>query len=191
VRVGQNAALLARFFFLAAGTTLALYSAPSPAHSPDAAARGMGEKSQMLQSPSGARGLTVIELVVVVVIIMVVSSFGVPRLRDSIERAYVRDAFIYLSAVVDAQNSFKENHGVYAWSRAELVDLPKPPQGFAIGGFRPGTSGDLVGTWALEVKRRNAPIAYGSYSITFTERGYAPHRGSLTNHESIAPYTKH
>ncbi len=70
----------------------------------------------------------------------------------------------------------------------ELAQLPPQPEGFEIGDFRPGSSGDLVKTWAIKLRRTNAPLAYGSYTITFDEHGYSPGNGSLVKHKSIDPY---
>ena len=48
---------------------------------------------------SKQRGFTLVELAIVIVIIGVLASFGVPRFRDAVERSKAGESMNYLSAV--------------------------------------------------------------------------------------------
>jgi Tfp pilus assembly protein PilE len=141
----------------------------------------------MFRSKDSQRGVTVVELAIVVVMIIVLSSFGVPRLRDSLERAKLQTAMSYLAEVAAAQSAFQSAHGAYASSVEELGLETESPEGFEVGKIRPGKSKDLATSWAITATRKDAPDAFGSYTVAFNERGYSPGSCSLAEHPAIDP----
>ena len=144
----------------------------------------------MFRSNDRQRGVTVVELAIVVVMIIVLSSFGVPRVRDSLERAKLRNAMSYLAEVAAAQSAFQSTHGVYASSVDELGLDTEPPRGFDVGEIRPGKSNDLAASWVITATRKNAPEAFGTYTVAFSERGYSPDSCSLAEHPAIDPFAQ-
>jgi prepilin-type N-terminal cleavage/methylation domain-containing protein len=144
----------------------------------------------MFRSSRSDRGFTVLELTIVVVMIVVMSSFGVPHLRDSIERARVRDAFTYMAEIAAAQNVFRDTNEGYASSLKKLELEADASEGFGFSSIRPGASGDLIDSWVIVATRKNSPVAYGSYTIAFNESGYAPGACSLAEHASIDPFAQ-
>ena len=67
-----------------------------------------------MKKTSKASGFTLVELAVVVVIIGVLASFGVPRFLDAVERSKASEAFGYLSSLRAAQERYIARQGEYA-----------------------------------------------------------------------------
>jgi prepilin-type N-terminal cleavage/methylation domain-containing protein len=141
----------------------------------------------MLNKAKGQKGFTLVELAIVIVIIGVLASFGVPRFRDAVERSKAGEAMNYLSAVRSAQERYHAREGTYADDLTTLdVSIPTPKY-FAVGTVAAGTSGDLEDTWTLTLTREGASAGYGPYTVVFTEQGYDATNSTINDLPQINP----
>jgi len=137
------------------------------------------------------RGFTLVELAIVIVIIGVLASFGVPRFRNAVERTKAGEAVNYLSAVRSAQERFEAREGTYASDVADLdIALPAPKY-FAVGTIDVGSTGDLESSWSLTLTRQGASAGYGAYTIVFTEQGYDADGSTIDDLPQINPISSH
>ncbi len=114
------------------------------------------------------RGITLVELAVVVVVIGVLAAFGVPRFIKSVERSKAAEAFTYLSAVRDAQERHAAREGAYA-SDLNAFDIKlAPPRFFSVGNMAVGKDH----AWSLTLTRVGSSSGYGPYTVTYTQDGY-------------------
>jgi prepilin-type N-terminal cleavage/methylation domain-containing protein len=126
-------------------------------------------------------GFSLVELAVVVIIIGVLAAFGVPRFRDSVERAKCSEAVSFLSSIRSAQERYQARKGVYA-SRLGDMDIAMQPPKY----FKDSTGGELdsaaagVGVdmntpgnphWTMILQRDGSSSSYGNYTVIFTELG--------------------
>jgi type IV pilus assembly protein PilA len=126
-------------------------------------------------------GFSLVELAVVVIIIGVLAAFGVPRFRDSVERAKCSEAISFLSSVRSAQERYQARKGVYASRVGDLdiamqapkyfkdssgSDLDSPTAGISCD---PSTAG--FPHWTMTLQRDTASSSYGNYTVVFTELG--------------------
>ncbi|HEX4132262.1 MAG TPA: type II secretion system protein [Pirellulales bacterium] len=117
-------------------------------------------------------GFTLVELAVVIVIIGVLASFGVPRFLKSVERSKAAEAFNYLAAVRDSQERYQSQNGTYA-NAITLLDISFPaPTYFTVADPVAGTSGTLESSWSSTLTRAGASSGYGAYTVVFTESGF-------------------
>lgn len=113
------------------------------------------------------KGFTLVELAVVVVIIAVLASFGVPRMLKMVERSKASEAFGYLAAVRSSQERYQAREGTYA-DTIEALDIGMTaPQYFAV---TPITAAENA--WSMTLERSGAASGYGKYTVTFTQDGY-------------------
>jgi len=124
------------------------------------------------------KGFTLVELAVVIVIIGVLSAFGVPRFRQAVERSKSGEAFSYLKAVQSAQERYLSRNGRYSTCRYELdISIPEPKY-FSVGPFTIyGEVGEPIesmaeGGWQLSLTRKGPSAGYGAYEITFSQDGF-------------------
>ena len=131
-------------------------------------------------SRSNRRGFSLVELAVVVIIIGVLAAFGVPRFRDSVERAKASEAFAFLSAIRSAQERYQARSGIYAVKLGDLDIQMSPPKYFkdsagvaitAETAIDTSASVEKNPTWTLALKRDKLSSSYGDYSVIFTEQG--------------------
>ena len=124
--------------------------------------------SMIASVPGPRRGFTLVELAVVVVVIILLASFGVPRFLQSVERSRAAEAFAYLGAVRTAQERYQAREGTYAGD-CNVLDIRCPaPRSFDIG-----TIAATEDSWTLTLTREvGAAGDRVGYSVTFTERGY-------------------
>jgi len=131
-------------------------------------------------SRSHRKGFSLVELAVVVIIIGVLAAFGVPRFRDSVERAKASEAFAFLSAIRSAQERYQARSGVYAVKMGDLdiqMSAPKyfrDSAGALIGNdtaIDTSASVDKIPAWTLTLKRDKTSSSYGDYSVIFTDQG--------------------
>lgn len=133
------------------------------------------------------KGFTLVELAIVIVIIGVLASFGVPRFRDAVERSKAGESMNYLSAVRASMERFHAREATYAADLTDLdISIPAPKY-FAVGTIAAGTTGDLEDSWTLTLTRTGASAGYGAYTVTFTEQGYDPVNSTIDALPQINP----
>lgn len=143
--------------------------------------------SKLNRNKSDQTGFTLVELAIVIVIIGVLASFGVPRLRDAVERSKAGESLNYLAAIRSAQERYASSEGTYASDVSELdVQFPTPKY-FTIGSLVAGSTGDLENSWSLTLTRVGASAGYGPYTVTFTEAGYDPANSTISALPQINP----
>ena len=140
-----------------------------------------------VRAKRGQKGFTLVELAIVIVIIGVLASFGVPRFRDAVERSKAGESLNYLSAVRAAQERYHAREGTYASDLSDLdVSIPAPKY-FSVGTIAAGTTDDLEDSWQLTLTREGASAGYGPYTVTFTEQGYDPDNSTINDLPQINP----
>ena len=134
-----------------------------------------------------AKGFTLVELSVVIVIIGVLAAFGVPKFRNAVERSKAAEAFNYLSAVRSAQERYQARQGTYVADLTGLdISLPAPKY-FTLGTVQPAASGTLEDSWSLTLTRSGASGGYGQYTVTFNQDGYDPTNSTINAQDAINP----
>jgi competence protein ComGC len=86
-----------------------------------------------VRKTKGARGFTIVELEIVLVVVVVLLSFGVPRFRDAVERTRAGEAVQYLVDVRLAQDSYRAANGRFAQDVADLELRAPAPKHFEVG----------------------------------------------------------
>lgn len=124
----------------------------------------------------GRKGFTLVELAVVIVIIGVLASFGVPKFLQSVERSKASEAFNFLSAVRSAQERYQAKEGKYAeaWSDLDIawkMDGTKPVlQYFNIPDAITSSAEDA---WSATMTRKAGSSGFtAEYTVTFTQDGF-------------------
>lgn len=124
----------------------------------------------------GRKGFTLVELAVVIVIIGVLASFGVPKFLQSVERSKASEAFNFLSAVRSAQERYQAKEGKYStvWGDLDIawkMDGTKPVlQYFTIP--------DVIASaqeneWSATLTRKAGSSGFeANYTVTFTQDGF-------------------
>jgi len=135
-----------------------------------------------LISRKARKGFTLVELAVVIVIIGVLASFGVPKFMQSVERSKAAEAFNFLSAVQSAEERYQAKEGTYTadWTQLDISwkqDSSNTPalQYFSLGTISAGTNGTLntlADTWTLTLTRSGTSGSYAGYTVVYTQNGY-------------------
>jgi len=142
---------------------------------------------EVIRNKSKQRGFTLVELAIVIVIIGVLASFGVPRFRDAVERSKAGESMSYLASVRAAQERFHAREGTYASEITDLdISIPTPKY-FTVGDITAGSTDDLESSWKLTMTRLGASAGYGAYTVTFTEEGYDPANSTINDLPQINP----
>lgn len=121
-------------------------------------------------------GFSLVELTIVIVILGVLSTYGVPRFLRSVERSKATEAFNYLSTVRLAQETYLARNGRYAEDLDDLDAVMRKPQYFAVGAF---ISTNWERRWRCELTRQGASSSYGDYTVVFDEEGFSPSRSTI------------
>ena len=135
----------------------------------------------------GQKGFTLVELAIVIVIIGVLASFGVPRFRDAVERSKAGESLNYLAAIRAAEERYHAREGTYASVIADLDVAMPAPKYFTVGTVAAGTTMDLENSWTLTLTRLGASAGYGAYTVVFTESGYDSVASTINALPSINP----
>src|SRR5262245_9785150 len=134
-----------------------------------------------------AKGFTFVELAVVIVIIGVLSAFGVPKFLQSVEKSKVTEAFDYLSAIQSAQARYLAQYPVYATLVVDLdLQLCTPPYFTADATIDTSKSTDSMPAWSLTLKRIKTSSSYGEYTVTWTQDGFDLAGSSISSFPSIS-----
>ena len=142
---------------------------------------------EVIRKKSQQRGFTLVELAIVIVIIGVLASFGVPRFRDAVERSKAGEAMNYLSAVRAAQERYHAREATYAVEMSDLdISIPTPKY-FTVGDIGAGSTDDIEDSWKLTLTRVGASAGYGPYTVTFSEQGYDSTDSSINGLPQINP----
>ena len=140
-----------------------------------------------IRATRGQKGFTLVELAIVIVIIGVLASFGVPRFRDAVERSKAGESLNYLSAVRAAQERYHAREGTYASDIPDLdVSIPAPKY-FSVGTIAAGSTDDIESSWTLTLTRVGASAGYGAYTVAFTELGFDADNSTLNDLPQINP----
>jgi prepilin-type N-terminal cleavage/methylation domain-containing protein len=144
--------------------------------------------SQYVSGRKGRRGFTLVELAVVIVIIGVLASFGVPQFMKSVERSKAAEAFNFLSAVRSSQERYQAREGKYASVFSDL-DLQWKVDGSGNPVLKYFTLGSMTAdetTWTLTLTRAAGASGYAGYTVIFNQNGYDP-TSTINNFPSINP----
>ncbi len=134
-----------------------------------------------------AKGFTLVELAVVIVIIGVLAAFAVPRFRASVERSKAAEAFNYLSSIAAAQERYHARQGSYAIDLTALDIKFSTPKYFTVGTVVAGSTGDIEDSWSLTLTRTGAAAGYGEYTVVWTEEGFDGTTSTITTLSDINP----
>jgi prepilin-type N-terminal cleavage/methylation domain-containing protein len=135
-----------------------------------------------------SKGVTLVELAVVVVLIGVLAAFGLPRYIKSVEQSKASEAFAYLSAVRAAQERYHAREGTYT-SDLALIDIQiAPSKYFVVGSLQPagGVGGTLETSWSLTLTRSGPSAGHGAYTVIFNQDGYDT-TSTINAHPDINP----
>ena len=141
----------------------------------------------MMQKSKNSKGLTLVELVMVIVIIGVLAAFAVPRFRDAVERSKASEAFNYLAAVRASMERYHARQGTYADKMAQLDIKMTVPEYFTVGTIACGTTGSLKDSWTLTLTRSGVTGSFGPYTVTFTEEGFDATKSTIAALPDINP----
>ncbi len=139
------------------------------------------------EAVSNRKGFSLVELSVVVIIIGVLATFGIPRMLKSVERSKAAEAFQCLATVRAAQERYQARQGTYAATLTDLDMEQSAPKYFTVGMIQPGASGSLEDSWSLTLTRQGASAGYGAYTVTFTQEGYDSVNSTIQSMPDINP----
>ena len=132
-------------------------------------------------------GFTLVELAMVIVIVGVLASFGVPRFISSVERSKAAEAFSYLASVRAAQERYHAREHAYADDLADIDIKLAAPKHFTNGLIAAGTTHSLQDSWTLTLTRSGASAGNGPYTVTFTQDGYDSSHSTIDALPAINP----
>ena len=137
----------------------------------------------MIGKSNKIRGFHLLESAVVIVIIGVLVSFAVPRLRGVVERSKVNEAFMFLEEVKASQEKYHVREGKYANNLNSLGIKKSYSKYYIIGIIQAGSTGSIKNSWFLMLTRKNT--GSGAYTIAFTEEGFDRTNSTIVNMPDI------
>lgn len=124
-------------------------------------------------------GFTLVEVTIVIVIMGVLAAFGIPRLKQAVERSRVAEAFHYLSSVQVAQGCYQSRWGTYAEDVNSLDIRVKLPEFYDVSIVTAGDTTDIESSWRLTLTRAGGKAGYEDYKVVFTEDGFDPTNSTI------------
>ncbi len=119
---------------------------------------------------------------VVLALIGVVATFGLPRYRTMQERGKAGEAFAYLEKVQQAQEAHHAANGRYAWNLDDLEGGVGVPEHFWVSG---PYSSDWTTDWIMTLTRNGPARGNGRYTVVWTQEGFDAVRSTIP--EALAP----
>lgn len=125
-------------------------------------------------------GFSLIELTIVITILGVLVSIGVPRFKVSVEKTKAKEATSYLSHIETSQAVFMAEMGHYARSVRELEDRTGTsmdlPEFFYVS---PMWARDWEKDWHMSLYRNGPTSGFGRYYINWDQDGFVPKTSSI------------
>ena len=128
--------------------------------------------AKRLGNNKNQRGFTLVELAIVIVIIGVLASFGVPRFRSAVERSKAGEAFAYAASIRAAQERYHARSGAYATTVASLDVSMDAPTYFTFAEPVAGTTADIQSSWKMTLTRAGSNAGFGAYTVVWSETGF-------------------
>ena len=139
----------------------------------------------MIGKNNKIKGFHILESAVIIVIIGVLVSFAVPRLRGVVERSKVNEAFMFLEEVKASQEKYYAREGKYA-DNLDAIGIEKSDSKYyIIGIIQAGSTGSIKDSWFLMLTRKNT--GNDAYTIAFTEEGFDRTNSTIVNLPGINP----
>lgn len=130
-------------------------------------------QSTRLDRKRESDGFTLVELIIVVVVIGLLTTFAVPRFMNSVERTKAMEAYNYLSKVQAAQARYHARLGRYADDVRKLDGKLPSTVYFRVGAIAvPATASSLDTGWELVLTRSGPSAGYGAYRVVFDDEGF-------------------
>lgn len=130
--------------------------------------------SKFVSGRKGRQGFTLVELAVVIVIIGVLASFGVPKFMQSVERSKAAESFNFLSALRSAQERYQSKEGTYTTTWGSLDIQWKTSAGVPVFQYF-SIGSDFVAdasSWGATLTRTGSAGNYGAYTVSYSSDGY-------------------
>ncbi len=135
-----------------------------------------------------SRGFTLVELLIVVAIIGVLSTLGVPTFRRMIQKSKKSEAKVNLGAIYTAQAAFKAEYSVFGNNLNRMgfeIDGSPSNMTYNIGFFGAscqgqGTAQPTIGNVQGTQLNQAYPAYYTGFTAADTRAGYAINSGCLS-----------
>ncbi len=121
-------------------------------------------------------GFSRVGAAVVLVLVGMVATFGVPRYRTMMERGKVGEAFAYLEHVQRAQAAHRASNGRFAWNLDDLEGGVAAPVHFWVSG---PYSSDWTANWTMTLTRNGPARGNRRYTVVWTQEGFDAERSSV------------
>lgn len=142
---------------------------------------GKLENEIRLQVLRMKNSVTVIEIIIVVVIIGIISSFAIPSYQNSIERSKAENAEFNLLAIYNAEKRYKLDQGSYYYCTADPCNLTNLKNNLGVDISEPYfdyriTKPAGINSFKAEAIRKPGNLCEGK-KMTVTESGSTINKG--------------